>query len=179
MHLDSPEFLINVKRLPDAESDEYTAFWQNEDKKINEGVTINGFYFSPFIYWHLNFGALYIDEKVGNRNIRKLGKPQLWDTYLEVDDAIYRAETHTEGKKGLVIVGSRRISKTILTSSYIAHKAITLQGGDNLISALNQPDLNNTTQAVDLILRNLPDYFRFPRIEDDWKRQVTLGYKDK
>jgi hypothetical protein len=179
MHLDSPEFLINVKRLPDAESDEYTAFWQNEDKKINEGVTINGFYFSPFIYWHLNFGALYIDEKVGNRNIRKLGKPQLWDTYLEVDDAIYRAENHSDGKKGLVIVGSRRISKTILTSSYIAHKAITLQGGDNLISALNQPDLNNTTQAVDLILRNLPDYFRFPRIEDDWKRQVTLGYKDK
>jgi hypothetical protein len=179
MHLDSPEFLINVKSLPDPESAEYTAFWQNEDKKINEGVTINGFYFSPFVYWHLNFGALYIDEKIGNRNIRKLGKPQLWDTYLEVDDAIYRAENHTDGKKGLVIVGSRRISKTILTSSYIAHKAITLQGGDNLISALNQPDLNNTTQAVDLILRNLPDYFRFPRIEDDWKRQVTLGYKDK
>ena len=179
MHLDSPEFLINVKRLPDAESEEYTAFWKNEDRKINEGATINGFYFSPFIYWHLNFGALYIDEKVGSRNIRKLGKPQLWDTYLEVDSAIYRAENHSEGKKGLVIVGSRRISKTILTSSYIAHKAITLQGGDNLISALNQPDLNNTTQAVDLILRNLPDYFRFPRIEDDWKRQVTLGYKDK
>lgn len=114
MHLDSPEFLINVKSLPDPESAEYTAFWQNEDKKINEGVTINGFYFSPFVYWHLNFGALYIDEKVGNRNIRKLGKPQLWDTYLEVDDAIYRAENHPDGKKGLVIVGSRRISKPFL-----------------------------------------------------------------
>jgi hypothetical protein len=179
MYLDSPEFLINVKSIPDPESAEYTAFWQNEDKKITEGVTINGFYFSPFIYWHLNFGALYLDEKVGNRNIRKLGKPQLWDTYLEVDDAMHKAENHPDGKKGLVIVGSRRISKTILTSSYIAHKAITLQGGDNLISALNQPDLSNTTQAVDLILRNLPEYFRFPRIEDDWKRQVTLGYKDK
>jgi len=176
---DSPEFLINVKRLPDPESVEYQAFWEAEDKKITEGVTINGFYFSPFIYWHLNFGALYIDEKIGSRNIRKLGKPQLWDTYLEIDDAIHRAENHPETRKGLVIVGSRRISKTIITSSYIAHKAVTLQGGDNLISALNQPDLNNTTQAVDLILRNLPDYFRFPRIEDDWKRQVTLGYKDK
>jgi hypothetical protein len=99
MHLDSPEFLINVKSLPDPESAEYTAFWQNEDKKINEGVTINGFYFSPFVYWHLNFGALYIDEKVGNRNIRKLGKPQLWDTYLEVDDAIYAQRiTQTERK---------------------------------------------------------------------------------
>jgi hypothetical protein len=173
------EFLINVKSLPDPESSEYESFWENEDKKITEGVTINGFYFSPFIYWHLNYASLYLDVQQGKRVIRQLGRPQLWDTYFEIDDAITKAETHVEGKKGVVIVGSRRISKTMLTSSYIAHKAITLKGGDHLISALNQPDLNNTTQAVDLTLRNLPEYFRFPRIEDDWKRQVTLGYKDK
>lgn len=178
-NFNSSEFLINVKSIPDPESREYTAFWENEDKKITEGVTINGFYFSPFIYWHLNYASLYLDIQQGKRVVRQLGRPQLWDTYFEIDNAITRAETHEDGKKGVVIVGSRRISKTMLTSSYIAHKAITLKGGDHLISALNQPDLNNTTQAVDLTLRNLPEYFRFPRIEDDWKRQVTLGYKDK
>ena len=177
--LDSPEFLINMKSTPDPESSEYTSFWENEDKKITEGVTINGFYFSPFIYWHLNYASLYLDIQQGKRVVRQLGRPQLWDTYFEVDNAITKAETHEDGKKGVVIVGSRRISKSMLTSSYIAHKAVTLKGGDHLISALNQPDLSNTTQAVDLTLRNLPDYFRFPRIEDDWKRQVTLGYKDK
>jgi len=175
----SPEFLINVKELPDITSEEYTAFWENEDKKITEGVTINGIYFSPFIYWHLNYSSIYVDTLVGKRTIRKLDRPQFWDTYLEVDNVFQRAENHEEGKKGVVLVGSRRISKTVLTSSYIAHKAITQPSSDNLISALNQPDLNNTTQAVDLILRNLPEYFRFPRIEDDWKRQVTLGFKDK
>jgi hypothetical protein len=178
-NFNSSEFLINNKSIPTADSSEYEAFWENEDKKITEGVTINGFYFSPFIYWHLNYASLYLDIQQGKRVIRQLGRPQLWDTYFEIDDAIIKAETHEEGKKGVVIVGSRRISKTMLTSSYIAHKAITLKGGDHLISALNQPDLNNTTQAVDLTLRNLPEYFRFPRIEDDWKRQVTLGYKDK
>ena len=177
--LDSPEFLINMKSTTDPESSEYTSFWENEDKKITEGVTINGFYFSPFIYWHLNYASLYLDIQQGKRVVRQLGRPQLWDTYFEVDNAITKAETHEDGKKGVVIVGSRRISKSMLTSSYIAHKAVTLKGGDHLISALNQPDLSNTTQAVDLTLRNLPDYFRFPRIEDDWKRQVTLGYKDK
>ena len=176
---DSPEFLINMKSTPDPESSEYTSFWENEDKKITEGITINGFYFSPFIYWHLNYASLYLDIQQGKRVVRQLGRPQLWDTYFEIDDAITKAETHEDGKKGVVIVGSRRISKSMLTSSYIAHKAVTLKGGDHLISALNQPDLSNTTQAVDLTLRNLPDYFRFPRIEDDWKRQVTLGYKDK
>jgi len=179
MNLNSPEFLINMKSTPDIDSEEYNDFWANEERKITEGVSINGFYFSPFIYWHLNYASLYLDLTEGSRIIRKLGRPQLWDTYLEVDDVIAKAETHHDGKKGVVIVGSRRISKSMLTSSYIAHKAITLKGGDHLISALNQPDLNNTTQAVDLTLRNLPDYFRFPRIEDDWKRQVTLGYKDK
>lgn len=175
----SSEFLINVKELPDITSEEYTAFWENEDKKITEGVTINGIYFSPFIYWHLNYSSIYVDTLVGKRTIRKLDRPQFWDTYLEVDNVFQRAENHEDGKKGVVLVGSRRISKTVLTSSYIAHKAITQPSSDNLISALNQPDLNNTTQAVDLILRNLPEYFRFPRIEDDWKRQVTLGFKDK
>ena len=178
-NLSSPEFLINMTSIPDAESSEYVSFWENEDKKITEGITINGFYFSPFIYWHLNYSSLYLDLQQGKRVVRKLDRPQLWDTYFEIDDVISKAETHEEGKKGVVIVGSRRISKSMLTSSYIAHKAVTLRGGDHLISALNQPDLNNTTQAVDLTLRNLPDYFRFPRIEDDWKRQVTLGYKDK
>jgi hypothetical protein len=178
-NFNSTEFLINNKSIPDVDSSEYEAFWENEDKKITEGVTINGFYFSPFVYWHLNYASLYLDIEQGKRIIRKLDRPQLWDTYFDIDNAISRAETHPDGKKGVVIVGSRRISKTMLTSSYIAHKAITLKGGDHLISALNQPDLNNTTQAVDLTLRNLPEYFRFPRIEDDWKRQVTLGYKDK
>ena len=175
----SSEFLINIKELPDITSEEYAAFWENEDKKITEGVTINGIYFSPFIYWHLNYSSIYVDTLVGKRTIRKLDRPQFWDTYLEVDNVFQRAENHEDGKKGVVLVGSRRISKTVLTSSYIAHKAITQPSSDNLISALNQPDLNNTTQAVDLILRNLPEYFRFPRIEDDWKRQVTLGFKDK
>jgi hypothetical protein len=176
----SAEFLINMKSIPEDEtSQEYEAFWENEYKKITEGVTINGFYFSPFIYWHLNYGTLYKDELVGARKVRRLGKPQLWDSYLQIDESIGRAESHEDGMKGLVIVGSRRISKTIITSSYMAHKAVTQFGSDNLISALNQPDLSNTTQAVDLVLQNLPKYFRFLRIEDDWKRQVTLGFKDK
>jgi len=178
-NFDSPEFLINMKNTPDRESSEYTAFWENEDKKITEGVTINGFYFSPFIYWHLNMWSIYVDMMQGKRQVRRLDKPQLWDTYLAVDETIRKAEDHEDGKKGVVMVGSRRISKSVLTSSYIAHKAITQKGSDNLISALNGPDLKVITDYVDLGLRNLPEYFRFPRIEDDWKKLVTLGFKDK
>ena len=48
----SSEFLINVKELPDITSEEYAAFWENEDKKITEGITINGIYFSTR-HWFL------------------------------------------------------------------------------------------------------------------------------
>ena len=178
-NLDSPELLINVKNLPDLDSEEYDAFWENEDRKIQEGVTINGFYFSPFIYWHINLWSIYIDTQVGKRTIRKLSQPKLWDTYLAVDETIRRAEEHEEGKKGVVMVGSRRISKSVLTSSYMAHKAVTQQGTDHLISALNSPDLKVITDYVDLGLRELPEYFQFQRIDDDWKKLVTLGYKDR
>ena len=177
--LTSSEFFINMKSVPDKESGEYSSFWEAEDKKITDGVTINGFYFSPFIYWHLNYWSIYVDTVVNKRAVRKLDRPQLWDTYLAVDETIQKAENHEEGKKGVVMVGSRRISKSVLTSSYITHKAVTQKGSDNLISALNGPDLKIITEYVDLGLRNLPEYFKFPRIEDDWKRQVTLGYKDK
>ena len=179
MNLDSSEFFVNMKSVPDKESEEYVPFWENEDKKITEGVIINGFYFSPFVYWHLNFWSIFVDTIVGNKAVRKLDRPQLWDTYLAVDETIQKAENHADGKKGVVMVGSRRISKSVLTSSYITHKAVTQKGSDNLISALNGPDLKIITEYVDLGLRNLPEYLKFPRIEDDWKRQVTLGYKDK
>jgi hypothetical protein len=179
MNLNSSEFFVNMRSVPDKESEEYVSFWENEDKKITEGIVINGFYFSPFVYWHLNFWSIFVDTIVGNKAIRKLDRPQLWDTYLAVDETIQKAENHPDGKKGVVMVGSRRISKSVLTSSYITHKAVTQKGSDNLISALNGPDLKIITEYVDLGLRNLPEYLKFPRIEDDWKRQVTLGYKDK
>jgi hypothetical protein len=179
MNLNSSEFFVNMRSVPDKESEEYVLFWENEDKKITEGIVINGFYFSPFVYWHLNFWSIFVDTIVGNKAIRKLDRPQLWDTYLAVDETIQKAENHPDGKKGVVMVGSRRISKSVLTSSYITHKAVTQKGSDNLISALNGPDLKIITEYVDLGLRNLPEYLKFPRIEDDWKRQVTLGYKDK
>ena len=178
-NLDSPELLINVKNLPDEDSEEYEAFWANEDRKIQEGVTINGFYFSPFVYWHINLWNIYVDTQIGKRVIRKLTQPRLWDTYLQVDDVIHKAENHPDGKKGVVMVGSRRISKSVLTSSFMAHKAVTEQGTDHLISALNSPDLKVITDYVDLGLRELPAYFQFQRIDDDWKKLVTLGYKDR
>lgn len=185
MNLQSPEMLINMKSIPDEESVEYKAFWKNEAEKIRNGVTINGYTFSPFLYWHLNLWSIYSDKMVNGRQIRSLGRPEFWDSMIEIDDTITRAETFIDpitgdiNRKGVLIVGSRRISKTVFGSSYNAHKIVAYKGSEVLISALNQPDIKVITDYIDLGLRNLPEYFRFSRIEDDWKKGVTLGFKDK
>ena len=179
MNLQSPELLLNIKSLPDPDSVEYKAFWQNEVKKIREGITINGFTFSPFLYWHLNLWSIYVDTLVNNRVLRKLDRPQFWDSFIEIDDTINQAESHPDGKKGVAIVGSRRLSKSVIITSKVAHQAIAYQNTECLVSGGNQPDIKNLTDYIDLGLRNLPEYLRFSRVEDDWKKCVTLGFKER
>lgn len=179
MNLQSPELLINIKSLPDPDSVEYRAFWQNEVKKIREGITINGFTFSPFLYWHLNLWSIYVDTLVNNRVLRKLDRPQFWDSFIEIDETINKAESHPDGKKGVAIVGSRRLSKSVIITSKVAHQAVAYQNTECLVSGGNQPDIKNLTDYIDLGLRNLPEYLRFSRVEDDWKKCVTLGFKER
>jgi hypothetical protein len=179
MNLQSPELLINMKSLPDPDSVEYRAFWQNEVKKIRDGITINGFTFSPFLYWHLNLWSIYVDTMVNGRVLRKLDRPQFWDSFVLIDDTINKAENHPDGKKGVAIVGSRRLSKSVIITSKVAHQAVAYQNTECLVSGGNQPDIKNLTDYIDLGLRNLPEYLRFSRVEDDWKKCVTLGFKER
>jgi len=179
VNLQSPELLINISSLPDKESMEYKDFWQNEVQKIREGITINGFYFSPFVYWHLNLWSIYVDTLSNGRVMRKLDRPQFWDSLLLIDDTINKAENHPDGKKGVAIVGSRRLAKSVIITSKVAHQTVAYQNTECLVSGGNQPDLKNLTDYLDLGLRNLPDYLRFSRVEDDWKKCVTLGFKER
>lgn len=179
MNLQSPELLINISSLPDKESMEYKDFWQNEVQKIREGITINGFYFSPFVYWHLNLWSIYVDTLSNGRVMRKLDRPQFWDSLLLIDDTINKAENHPDGKKGVAIVGSRRLAKSVIITSKVAHQTVAYQNTECLVSGGNQPDLKNLTDYLDLGLRNLPEYLRFSRVEDDWKKCVTLGFKER
>ena len=179
MNLQSPELLINMKSLPDKDSAEYKSFWQNEVKKIREGITINGFEFSPFLYWHLNLWSIYVDTLVNGRVLRRLDRPQFWDSFILIDETINKAENHPDGKKGVAIVGSRRLSKSVIITSRVAHQAVAYQNTECLVSGGNQPDIKNLTDYLDLGLRNLPEYLRFSRVEDDWKKCVTFGFKEK
>lgn len=176
--INSPEFLINVKNLPSPDSLEYIPFWENELEKVKYGVTVNGVYIHGWLYWHINMWNILLDtiDPRSNEIVRELRRPDLRDNEWLIAENLKKAEDY---KKGILLVGARRLGKTVFISSYMGRAAKIYKGSENVIVGNNKPDLNNITAACDIGINNLPHYFYLPRIADDWKTGVTFGIKEK
>lgn len=174
MIIESKELLLNHKRTPDENSQEFSAFWKNERDKCKYGITIDSIFLSGFLYYHLNFFKCQLDILENGRIVRKLANPYLRDNEWIIDGYIRQAE---EAKKGLCILGSRRLAKSVYEASYISHRATFFKGTQNVIAGLNDPDIKIITSLVDEALVNLPIAFKKGRVEDNWKREVVLGKK--
>lgn len=170
----SKELLINMKKTPDKESQEFSSFWKTEENKCKNGIIIDGVFFSGFLYYHLNFFKCQLDILENGNIIRRLDNLYLRDNEWIIDGYIRKAE---EEKKGLCILGSRRLAKSVFEASYITHRATFYKGTQNVICGLNEPDIKIITDLCEEALSHLPEAFMHSRIEDNWKKQVTLGKK--
>jgi hypothetical protein len=175
--IDYKDWYINQPRIPDKESDEYKAFFNFHRELCLNGAMVNGVYINPFLYWHLNFWNTevdVIDER--GRISQKYSNPLLRDNEWIITNEIDRAQNE---KKGLVILGIRRLAKSVIESSYVAWGATFDENSQNIIAGLNAPDIKLITDKIDKGLNFLPEAWRWQRIEDNWKNQVTLGIKTK
>ena len=175
--IDYSDWFINQKRIPDKESEEYDMFFEFHKELCTNGAMMNGTYINPFLYWHLNIWHTevdIIDER--GRIAQKYANPLLRDNEWLVTNEIDRA--HQE-KKGLVILGIRRFAKSVLEASYIGWGATFDENSQNIIAGLNAPDIKLITDKIDKGLNFIPEAWRWQRIEDNWKNQVTLGIKTK
>lgn len=175
--IDYKDWFINQKRIPDKDSSERKPFFDFHKDLCLNGAMMDGVYINPFLYWHLNIWHTevdYIDDR--GRINQKYANPYLRDNEWVVTNEIDRA--HTE-KKGLVILGIRRFAKSVLEASYISWGATFDENSQNVIAGLNAPDIKLITDKIDKGLNFIPEYWRWQRIEDNWKNQVTLGVKTK
>lgn len=163
-----------MKYTPDEDSQEYFDFWRNEREKCKHGIFIDNIFLSGFLYYHLNFFKCQLDIQEDGRIVRKLLNPYLRDNEWIIDGHIRNAE---EQKKGLCILGSRRLAKSVYEASYITHRATFFKGTQNVIAGLNDPDIGIITGLCEEALTNLPKPFKKGRVEDNWKKQVSLGSK--
>jgi hypothetical protein len=176
-NIDYKDWFINQKRLPDRDSEEYKAFYNFHKELCLNGAMMDGVYINPFLYWHMNIWHTevdVIDER--GRISQKYANPLLRDNEWVVTSEIDRAQ---QEKKGLVILGIRRFAKSVLEASYIAWGATFDENSQNIIAGLNAPDIKLITDKIDKGLNFLPEAWRWQRIEDNWKNQVTLGIKTK
>ena len=175
--IDYKDWYINQPRIPDKESEEFRDFFNYHKELCLNGAMMNGVYINPFLYWHLNFWNTEVDivDERG-RISQKYANPLLRDNEWIITNEIDRAQ---QEKKGLVILGIRRLAKSVIESSYVAWGATFDENSQNIISGLNAPDIKLITDKIDKGLNFLPEAWRWQRIEDNWKNQVTLGIKTK
>ena len=176
-NIDYKDWFANQKRIPDKESAEHKQFFDFHKELCLNGAMMNGVYINPFLYWHLNIWHTEVDiiDERGRIN-QKYANPFLRDNEWVVTNEIDRA--HNE-KKGLVILGIRRFAKSVIEASYISWGATFDENSQNIIAGLNSPDIKLITDKIDKGLNFLPEAWRWQRIEDNWKSQVTLGIKTR
>ncbi len=175
--IDYKDWFINQKRVPDKTSVEYKPFYDFHKDLCLNGAMVNGVYFNPFLYWHLNIWHTeldIIDDK--GRISQKYGNPYLRDNEWIITEGIEKA--HNE-KKGLAIGGIRRLAKSVLEASYMGWGATFDENSQNVVAGLNAADIKLVTDKIDKGLNFIPEAWRWQRIEDNWKNQVTLGIKTK
>lgn len=121
MNFDSKELYINMGNDIPLWNDLYSyeeqdgdvkQFWENEAMKLLNGVTINGVFIHPWLYWHINFWKMMID--VGDDRIP--GNSQLRDNEWMFAEFLKQAE---EENKGIFMFGCRRFGKALLDSEIL------------------------------------------------------------
>lgn len=121
MNINSKELYINRGNdIPlwndlysyEEQDDDVKQFWENEAMKLLNGVTINGVFIHPWLYWHINFWKMMID--VGDDRIP--GNSQLRDNEWMFAEFLKQAE---EENKGIFMFGCRRFGKALLDSEIL------------------------------------------------------------
>jgi len=175
--IDYKDWFINQKRIPDRNSEEFKEFFDFHKDLCLNGAMMDGVYINPFLYWHLNVWHTEVDVIDDRGRIsQKYANPFLRDNEWVITNEIDRAQNE---KKGLLILGIRRLAKSVIEASYVSWGATFDENSQNIISGLNAPDIKLITDKIDKGLNFLPEAWRWQRIEDNWKNQVTLGIKTK
>lgn len=117
----SPEFYVNMKNPPvwndlfgwEDQDDDVKQFFKEEAYKVKYGVTINGTFIPPWLYWHVNFFPVFQDLPNGER-VPAISRLR--------DNEWFFAEMYQRSrqeKKGLGMFGTRRFGKALLDSELI------------------------------------------------------------
>lgn len=150
MNLNSKELYINMGNdIPlwndlysyEEQDNDVKQFWENEAMKLLNGVTINGVFIHPWLYWHINFWKMMID--VGEDRIP--GNSQLRDNEWMFAEFLKQAE---EENKGIFMFGCRRFGKALLDSEILYLEDLEKMIGNIVVGDKIYDDKGNLVEVV-------------------------------
>lgn len=150
------DFLLNQK-APDRDNANYVPFWLKHIEYCKSGVIVGGIEISGWLYWHLNFFKIPVDDKdqYGNK-IRSIKSPPLRDNEYYID---WGRKQGYKQQKPMMIFGSRRIAKSTVLASDICYTLFLMQNSDSLVVGGSAKDIGHITDYIVFFYSNRPDCF--------------------
>lgn len=172
------DFFKNRKTIPSKGTEAFEKLVKEEEARCLGGVTVDGIFFSGWLYWHLNHWWIRddIEDEYDNIVRRKL-LPSLRDNEWIVSE--YLEQCRIE-KKGYLHIGVRQFGKSEIMASYQGYHATLFQNTQNVIVGGNDSDLSLLKDKIDYGLRNVWEGLKIPMLDKDWRKpMVRLGLKAK
>lgn len=175
MNFDSKELYINMGNdIPlwndlysyEEQDDDVKQFWENEAMKLLNGVTINGVFIHPWLYWHINFWKMMID--VGDDRIP--GNSQLRDNEWMFAEFLKQAE---EENKGIFMFGCRRFGKALLDSEILYLEDREKMIGNIVVGDKIYDDKGNLVEVVDVYPQGKVTTYRV--VFEDGRNVICCG----
>lgn len=141
-------------------------FWENEAMKLLNGVTINGVFIHPWLYWHINFWKMMID--VGDDRIP--GNSQLRDNEWMFAEFLKQAE---EENKGIFMFGCRRFGKALLDSEILYLEDREKMIGNIVVGDKIYDDKGNLVEVVGIYPQGKVTTYRV--VFEDGRNVICCG----
>lgn len=184
-YLTSKELFINMKNPPVynhkksywEQTTDVIQFYEEEIRKITEGVMIGGYYIHPLLYYNLNFFHTPIPTKNNYGRMEEIIRvPPLTDNFLYFVDSYHDCE---KTDMGMYMFGARGVHKTTNISCVTTWLNVTKPNGTTTITGGSDPDLKQISKTIKVALTNLHPAIYIPTLVNDWDKQVELGMKLK
>lgn len=180
----SNELLINMKQkdIPPWDSNKHffeqdlstLQFWEEERKKISNGVNIGGYHISNWLYWHTNvFKMAYGSEEDKDMKIALFR-----DNEYFFDHMYNKAKKN--GRQGVFMYGSRRFAKSAGMTSRLLHSMWIIKNAKGTVQGFSKvPDLEAIVTYANDAIQNMYPALRIPANSLTLEDGIILGLKGK
>ena len=183
------EFHILTKNPPKWNSEK--SYWEQEKetlqyyvdefKKFKRGLTVDGYYVSGWLYYHINAFVTPIPTATLNKNSGLYESKDIIKNPPLRDNEVYITESYNIAEREglmLFLAATRRAAKTTLIASHLDHAA-TIGKRTLLCTGISSTDLGQIAKAFKISISNKNTAFTIYNVSNDWKDKIEIGIKTK